>query len=288
MNIRDFEYLIAIDKLKSFTKASKECYISQPALSQQVAKIENQLDVKIFERSKRSIITTKKGLEIIRRAKIIISSYDKIKNIKNDDKEIRIGLIPTICPYLLPIIVNNLNKELPDIRFYFLELKTKDLLSKLNDGEVDIAILGYFERIMDDRFIYEKLYDEEFLLTLPRSSRLEENDFDQIVDDKKLILLEEGNCMSDNIKDICELHDKNSYNDFFATNIETVKNMVKINNGCALLPKLSCLNEIDLKLVSFKNKKYREVGVMSRDNYDDKKLIDNINIIVRDSVANVV
>lgn len=276
MNIRDFEYLITIDELKNFQNAANKCYVSQPALSQQIKKIEEQLGLNIFERDKKGVITTAKGKEIIKYAKDIILTYSKIKNIAGDEEVLKIALIPTICPYLLPLIAKNLNKDFPNVRFFFLEEKTENLMTKLKSGEIDLGIIAHFDNLIDDKTIYHKLYDEEFLLALNKKSKLGEKDFPKIMAQKQLILLEEGNCISDNIKEICSIYSQNSYSDFYATNIETVKNMIKVNNGAALLPKLSCLKEKDLKLISFKEKKYREVGMVFRNSFSSKDLAKKI------------
>ena len=276
MNIRDFEYLIAIDELKSFSKASQSCFISQPALSQQIRKIEEQLGFNIFERDKKNIITTSKGKEAVKQAKSILGSYAKIKNIHSNDIIIKMALIPTICPYLLPLIVDDLHKQLPNVKFYFLELKTTELIKQLKTGEIDIGILAYFHNLADDKLDYTKLYDEEFLLALPKNSELTQDDFPMIMQKRQLILLEEGNCISDNIKEICSIYHQHSFSDFYATNIETVKNIVRINNGVALLPKLACLGNDNLKILPFSDKKSREVGMMHRKTFQQKE---NIQII---------
>ncbi|MFT6105916.1 MAG: LysR family hydrogen peroxide-inducible transcriptional activator [Rickettsiales bacterium] len=280
MNIRDFEYLIAVSELKNFSRAAEKCFISQPALSQQVKKIEDQLGFNIFERSKKSIITTSNGQKVIKHAKSIISYYTQIKEIGNEQINIKIGLIPTICPYLLPLIVDKLHQEFPEIRFYFLELKTEDLFKKLKDGEIDFGVIAYFDNLIDEKTQYSKSYDEEFLLTLPKTSKLSQKDFPKIMEEKKLILLEEGNCMSDNIKKICDIYHQNSFSEFYATNIETVKNMVRINNGAALLPKLSCLDEKNLKTFSFVPKKSREVGMVWRKSFEDEGLAKSVGDII--------
>ncbi len=288
MNIRDFEYIIAIDKYKSFSKAADRCYISQPALSQQIAKIENQLDFQIFERDKKRLITTQKGKKLIEHSELIIHSYNDIKRINNKKITINIGLIPTICPYLLPHIVKDLHKSLPMVKFYFSESKTDELTEKLKKGEIDVAILAYRDDITDSKTFYDKLYEEEFMLALPKNSRLTACDFPKIIKEKRLILLEEGNCMSDNIRDICSIYQQNSFSDFFATNIETVKNMLKVNNGAALLPKLSCLDEKDLKILPFNDKKIREVGTLTRASSNDiRKTIRKIQETIRDTVIDI-
>lgn len=287
MNIRDFEYIIAIDQHKSFSKASKKCFISQPALSQQIKKIEDLFGFQIFERDKKNIISTKKGQKVIDYSRAIIKIYDNIKEINSGIVNVKIGLIPTICPYLLPHITQDLHKLLPKIKFYFSELKTEELLRKLKSGEIDIAILAYKDGIIDtQKLLYNKLYDEEFMLALPKNSKLTQDDFPSILDDKKLILLEEGNCMSDNIRDICSIYDHNSFNDFFATNIETVKNMLKVNNGAALLPKLSCLDEGDLKILAFNDRKTREIGILTRINSVDlRPIVKKVQNIITQEIS---
>lgn len=282
MNIRDFEYLIAVDELKNFSRASDKCFISQPALSQQIKKIEGQLGFDIFERDKKNTITTARGEEVIKYAKSIINSYSNIKDINNKDTSLKIALIPTICPYLLPLIVDDLHKSFPKVKFYFLELKTEELLEKLKVGEIDIGVIAYFEDLIDVKLNYSKLYDEEFLLTLPKKSKLTQKNFPEIMKEKKLILLEEGNCISDNIKEICSIYSQNSFSDFYATNIETVKSMVRINNGAALLPELSCSSADNLKTLAFSPKKIREVGMVSRKSSDQQNFIEKIQELMRD------
>jgi len=285
MNIRDLQYLIAVNNLKNFSQAAKQCFVSQPALSQQIKKIEEELGFDIFERDKKEIITTSKGEEVIKYANLITNYYDKIKEVSHEEQHLKIALIPTICPYLLPKIIDHLHKEFPKTKFYFLELKTEDLLKKLKEGEIDMGILAYFEDIIDDKLYYQKSYDEEFFLALPKNSKLTQKDFPQILEEKSLILLEEGNCLSENVKDICSLYNKskksqNNFNEFYATNIETVKNMIKINNGAALLPKLACENEQNLKLLPFKPKRSREVGLVCRNSFTNKKVFREINKII--------
>lgn len=285
MNVRDFEYLIAVQEQKNFSKASLKCHISQPALSQQIKKIEDQLGFKIFERDKKSIITTAKGLEVIEQARDIVASYEEIKNISNNNTKIKIALIPTICPYLLPHIVDKIHLKLPKIEFYFLELKTEELITKLKRGEIDIGIIAFFRNLIDDKTNYTKLYDEEFLLTLPKHSHLTKDDFPKILEEEKILLLEEGNCMSDNIKDICSTYKNSSFNEFYATNIETVKNMIRINDSAALLPKLSCTNNDQLKHIALTPKKIREVGMVTRSSYTNRHLSHTISNIIQESVA---
>jgi LysR family hydrogen peroxide-inducible transcriptional activator len=287
MNIRDFEYLIAIDEVKSFVKAAERCNVSQPALSQQVQKIELQLNCTIFERNQKEVITTKKGQMILKHALEIINSFKQIKSINQATPPLNIGLIPTICPYLLPLIVDSIKIELPDYKIYFHELKTEDLLKNLKSGKIEIGIIAHFPHLIDSKLFYQKLYDEEFLLALPKDSNLSEKDFGNIIATKQLMLLTEGNCMSENIKDICSIYENTSYSDFSATNIETIKNMIKINNGAGLLPQLSCQNDNDLKLIKFTKPKFREIGIVTRSSFASKEITSNLtDLIKRNTIKN--
>lgn len=278
MNIRDCQYIIAVDELKSFAKAAKKCFISQPALSQQIKKVEDQLDVEIFERYKKNIITTTKGLEIVKIAKEIVASFQKLKHVAKNEEHIKLALIPTICPYLLPRIVQDLNTALPSTKFFFLEEKTDNLIEKLKNGAIDCGIIAYFDNLIESNMTYQKLYDEEFMLTVPLGSSIAKDDLPQIISERKLILLEEGNCISDNIKDICELQTKDSFNDFYATNIETVKSMIRSGNGIGLLPKLS-ISDHDrqtLKIIPMGKDKTREIGLVWRKNAQIETLITSL------------
>ena len=280
MNIRDCQYLTAVDELKSFIKAAQKCHISQPALSQQIQKVESQLGVKIFERNNKVVITTQKGGQVIEHCKTIVQSYQKIKHIKNANKEVKLALIPTICPYLLPHLVEEMTKKVSRIKFYFLEQKTADILNDLLLGKIDMAVIAYFDNLLDAKLDYLPLYEEGFMLVLPKSSAKTIADLPQILQDKELILLAEGNCISDNIRDICSMYSQSSFNDFQATTIETVKNMIRMGNGVGLLPALACQSAHNLQVIDFDKEKTRKVVLVFRKNYDDKAIIKTVASII--------
>lgn len=283
MNIRDCEYIIAVDELKSFVKAAQKCFISQPALSQQIKKVEDFLGIKIFERNNKTIITTNQGKKVIELSKEIVRNFYKLKKIKQGQTDLKIALIPTICPYLLPHLIEGFNQNFSEIKFYFLEEKTSDLLEKLKNGEIDIGVIAYFEDLIDSKTQYLNLYEEDFVLALPKNSAKTIDDLPKIISDKEIILLSEGNCISDNIRDICSIYSQysqNAFNDFQATNIETVKNMIRLGNGVGLLPILSCINEANIQIKPFKTKKSRKVVLVFRKNYDDKGLIKKIAEVI--------
>lgn len=288
MNIRDCQYIIAVDESKNFARAAKKCFVSQPALSQQIKKIENELGVQIFERHHKNILTTYSGQQIINFAKEIIESFSQMKQIARDKKEIRISFIPTICSYLLPHIISAFEDEsFNNSKFFFLEDNTDHLLNKLHKGFIDCGIITHFAEFIDDSIHYEKLYDEEFMLALPKDSNLHIHDFESIVQSKQLLLLQEGNCMSTNIQDICSTYSQSSYHDFYATSIETVKNMIRVKNGIGILPILSCYNDNTIKVQSFTPQKYREIGMVWRKNYFDPDIIINIRTKIAQYIKDI-
>ena len=186
----------------------------------------------------------------------------------------------------MPLIVESIKTELPDYKIYFHELKTEDLIQNLKSGKIEIGIIAHFSNLIDSKLFYQKIYDEEFLLVLPKDSNLSEKDFCNIIATKQLMLLTEGNCMSENIKDICSIYENTSYSDFSATNIETIKNMIKINNGAGLLPELSCLDKQNLKLIKFTKPKYREIGLIARSSFENKKIISLLADLIKNNVSN--
>ena len=167
MNIRDLEYIVAVDELKSFVKASKKCFVSQPALSMQIQKIENILEIKIFERTKKSVMTTENGEKFLHFSREILKNFTSIKSIKNDAMQLKIGLIHTIAPYLLSKIISKMEERFENIKFFFMEEKTINLTEMLAKGELDMLIIAEENDKMEKKYPfaeYNDLYSEPFYL----------------------------------------------------------------------------------------------------------------------------
>ena len=275
-SIREVEYVLAISKTGSISKAAEICNVSQPALSKQVNKLESVLGFKIFERERSKNIPTAKGRELIAYFEEIFAKYKKIKQISSNQVDLKIGIIPTIAPYLLPKIV----KKLPVLKkqFYFFEQKTETALTSLKSGDLDFVILAFYPKIIPADLLYKKLYREEFFFVTNKSTNI--NIVDGIKSDK-IILLEEGNCINQSIEEICDTKNKNQ-NDFSATGIEVVKAMIATNNCYGILPKMSLdSDKINFNIKAFNPAKYREIGVCYRKNFSDKKLVENFIKILK-------
>lgn len=272
-SIREVEYVLAIADHKSISKAAAVCNVSQPALTMQLNSLENRLGFEIFERARNGNVPTPKGRELILHFEEIFSEYKKIKNINNSEAELKVGIIPTIAPYLLPRMI----KFLPLLhkQIYFFEQKTEIALKNLQEGNLDLVILAFYPKIIPQDLHYKKLYEEEFYFVTHKSESVSIKDG---LKSDKIILLEEGNCINESIEGICEIY-KNK-NAFSATSIEVVKAMIAINNGYGILPRLSLESFEDVrkhfKIKPFTPKKYREIGICYRKNFADKKIIDGI------------
>ncbi len=274
-SIREVEYVLTIAKTNSISKASQLCNVSQPALSKQIAKLESVLGFQIFERERSKNIPTNKGRELIGHFEEIFSKYKKIKNINHNGEEIKIGIIPTVAPYLLPRIVKNLvalKKQ-----FYFFEQKTEDALQALQKGDLDLVILAFYPKIIPENLLYKKLFREEFFFATHKSVNISVNEG---INSEKIILLEDGNCINESIEGICHIHQgkiNRGQNNFAATSIEVVKAMIAINNGYGILPELALKNDQkNFNIKPFKPAKYREIGLCYRKNLTNKKLIDDM------------
>ena len=271
-SIREVEYVLAIAKTSSISKAAQLCNVSQPALSKQIGKLESVLGFQIFERERSKNIPTNKGRELIQHFEEIFGKYKKIKNINTNQNNLKIGIIPTIAPYLLPQIVKNLATLKKQI--YFSEQKTEVALESLQEGNLDFVILAFYPKIIPQNLLYKKLYDEEFFFVTHKSESISIKDG---IKSDKIILLEEGNCINKSIEGICEIHQEKG--SFSATSIEVVKAMIAINNGYGILPQSALEHFVDVrkdfKIKPFSPKKYREVGICYRKNFTDKKFIED-------------
>ena len=250
MTLTQIEYMLAVAKEGSFRGAAKSRCVTQPTLSIQIQKLEDELGVIIFNRSTSPIRPTNIGELIIEQAKIAYSDVLKIPEISHPQKhglvgELRVGIIPTISPYLVPRILQSFNSTYPHIDITIAELTTRTCLKHLEEEVIDVAIIATKED--GKRLIQEKLYDEEFVLfankdnTLLTKKRISIHDIEL----HDLWLLEEGHCLSDEILSTCNLRKDVSqlpgHLNFKVGNLESLRLLVQENFGYTLLPYLSTL-----------------------------------------------
>lgn len=265
LTIREIEYISAIYQEKSIARAAKTLYVSQPALTMQLKKIEEKIMFQIFIKNRNNIIPTTLGLELIDICSNILDQMKKIELINYNSMVIKIAIIPTVAPYLLSKVVPKIDTKEWKVNFY--EYKTLQILDLLSKNALHFGIIAKYPDI--DTFLYNnkhikyrKLYSEELLFI---SYIKEEISLKDAMENNQIILLTDGNCLNASIKEICNFasHNSNKY-DFSATSIEVVKAMVESKNGCGIIPKF-CLNENDYKKFNICNidkNPAREIGLL--------------------------
>ncbi|HWU52870.1 MAG TPA: DNA-binding transcriptional regulator OxyR [Tahibacter sp.] len=244
MNLRDLRYLVALAEHKHFGRAADASFVSQPTLSTQIKKLEDELDVALVERTPRKILLTEVGREIAARARHVLDEVEQIKAIARRTKDpesgtLRLGIFPTLGPYLLPHLVPGLRERFPRLELLLTEEKTETLLARLREGRLDAALLAL--PLHDDQLHAEVLFDEPFLLAVPTQHRLAKRKA-LAVDDlesESLLLLEDGHCLRDQALDVCQLAGASERDGFRATSLETLRQMVAANVGITLLPMLA-------------------------------------------------
>ena len=279
MNLRDLRYIVAVAQNKHFAKSAEISNVSQPTLSMQIQKLENELGVKIFERSNKNILITEIGQKIINKALTIIKEADDIKALAKIAKDpfsgdLKFGAFPTIAPYLFPKVSSKIIKKFPQLKLFLLEEKTEILIKKLQNAEIDVAIIALPINILG--LEYKELFTEEFFLAVNKDHLLANKKSINRSNllGQKIMLLEEGHCLRDQALELCStlggLEDQN----FRATSLETLKQMVSIGNGTTLIPKIA-INKDDknIKYLKFSSHApYRKIALVWRKTSPRKEL----------------
>ena len=283
MNIRDLKYLVAVADLGHFGKAAERCCVSQPTLSGQIKKLEEQLDLKLFERTSRRVMMTDIGSQIIASARHVLCEIDAIYAIAEDAKDplsgkFRLGAFPTLATYIFPDLVPKVKKAMPNLRLILIEEKTATLIDKLKDGQIDAALLAL---PVDDDFLDSKaLFDDEFLLAVPADHALaKRNSIDQkMLKNQRLLLLEEGHCLRDQALEVCQLHGIGEEHDFKATGMETLRQMVKAGTGITFMPKIAIQGkDKGIKYIPFKSPApTRTIGLVWRKTCAQKTVLNKL------------
>lgn len=244
MNLRDLRYLVALADHRHFGRAAEASFVSQPTLSTQIRKLEDELGVALVERAPRRVMLTPVGAEIADRARRVIAEVEQMAQIarRSQDPEagsVRLGLFPTLGPYLLPHLVPRLRERFPRLELLLVEEKTDRILARLRDGRLDVGLLAL--PVHDDQLHVEPLFDEPFVLAVPRHHALARRSTVDMRDLERehLLLLEEGHCLRDQALDVCRLSGADEREGFRATSLETLRQMVAAGVGITLLPMLA-------------------------------------------------
>ncbi len=250
MTFTQLEYILAVDTWRHFATAAEHCFVTQPTLSMQIQKLEEELDLKIFDRSKQPVVPTETGMELIQQARAILASRNKLLETVQEKKgllmgELRIGIIPTLAPYLLPLFVQSFTRKYPDVRLVVHEMMTELIIARLREGKIDAGIL--VTPLQEPGIQEHVLFYEEMMAYVSRKNAIYEKTYllPQDIDPEKLWLLEEGHCFRSQIVNLCELQKisrENSHFDYEAGSIETLRRMVEMNDGITILPELATLD----------------------------------------------
>jgi len=274
LNLRDLKYLIALADHRHFGHAAAASFVSQPTLSTQIRKLEEELGVSLVERAPRRVMLTPIGRDITERARKVIAEVEQMTEVarRSQDPEagtVRLGLFPTLAPYLLPHVLPNLRLRFPRLELLLVEEKTDTILARLHDGRLDAALLAL--PIHDEQLHVEFLFDEPFLLAVPqRHAMADRGSLDlHDLDDQHLLLLEEGHCLRDQALDVCRMAGADERDGFRATSLETLRQMVASGVGITLLPMLAVQPPVpvstDIALLPFRgDAPYRRIAMAWR------------------------
>ena len=247
MNLRDLKYIIAVAETRHFGKAAERCFVSQPTLSGQIKKLEEELEVTLFERSYRSVEITPVGTAILTHARVILEQADLIQQLARAQRDplagpLRIGAIPTLSPYLVPLILMPLKKHYPQMKLVLSEELTDTLLERLRTHEIDAALLA--TPVAEQDFESLPLFDEPFWIAYPRKHPFYFKDKITLRDlnNENLLLLAEGHCLADQAMEVCHIRERQAQGemaDLRASSLETLIQLVGAGFGITLVPALA-------------------------------------------------
>jgi len=268
MNFRDLEYVVEAARQLNFTKAAQNCHVSQPSLSAQIKKLEDSLGVPIFVRSKRKVHLTAFGEGFVKKARAILDMAEEMRLSANECKnplegKLLLGGILTVAPYVFPAIIQHIHRYAPHMQLLLSEAKTQDLLQRILEGEVDLAIISLptDEQVFESRF----LFNEPFFLAVSKDHPLAgaEKVSENMLRDENLILLEEGHCFRNQALEVCHSLSAGENQTFRATSLETIRHFVATGEGVTLMPAMACRPEDGIAYIPLDNPKFsRDIGMV--------------------------
>lgn len=294
MTLTQLEYIVALDSHRHFLVASENCHITQPTLSMQIQKLEEELGVKIFDRTKQPVIPTEIGVSIIAQARVILREANRIKQMISDQKdtlagELRIGIIPTLAPYLLPPLYKYVRDKYPQINLIIREAITEEVIDELKNNRLDCGIV--VTPLKDPSIKEDILFYEELFVYVSKKNSLIDKKYvlPNEIDPSQLWLLEEGHCFRSQILNLCELRKSSDLHFKYETgNIETLKRMVDKSDGITILPELAVMEFSQSQMKLIKRLKdptpAREVSLVTHRDYIKNNLIKTLKEGILDIV----
>lgn len=300
MTLQELKYLVAIADHGRFIRAAEACHVGQPTLSTQLKKLEEILGVTLFERNKHRLIPTPIGEMIIEQARTALNVVQRIKELARYGLDpmngrIRVGIIPTLGPYLVPSLLPRIRALFPQLQLFLREDLTANLLERLRSGRLDVLLLALPVRGTDLESM--ELFREPFAVALPAGHRLAAKAAigEAELANEKVLLLEEGHCLRDQALAICGAAPSDEREELKATSLETLRQMVAAGVGCTLLPALAAMpgvGSVHSDLVETRPlappTPYRTIGIVWRQRYPREAAVRGLATLIRDSLPAVV
>ncbi len=293
MNLQQLEYVVALDNHRHFAKAAESSFVTQPTLSMMVQKLEEELNVQIFDRSCKPLVPTREGVEIVRRARQILAEVGQLKEYVTTlsgeiSGELRLGIIPTLAPYLLPLFLKSFTDTYPQLRLHIKEAVTDDIIALLRRGELDMGLTA--TPLGESGLAEYPIFKEEFFAYAAQNEGFPPKKYvlPTHIDPSKLWLLQEGHCLRNQIFNLCELKEREDLHTgvrYEAGSIETLINLVDHHGGVTIVPHLATVH---LKTHQKKNlrefvhpKPAREISLVTMKNFPRQLLLEKL----RDAIA---
>lgn len=296
MNIQQFQYVLAVVDSKNFEEAAESCFVTQSTLSTMIGRFENEIGIKVFNRKTKPVSLTSEGEEIIAHLRVVNNEIDQLKNLVQELKgemvgELKIGVIPTIAPYLVPLFLLEFAQKFPQVKVIIKEMPTAQITASLKNRSLDIGLLAL--PINDSELLEEEIYVEPFLVYDQRSADNTPNCVSvSDLDYSKLWLLQESHCLRTQVHQICEQSNhtpKTGANfEFESGSMDSLLRFTKVNKGMTILPFLASLD------LSDEDKKHltpfeapipsRSVGILTNKFFVKKRLAKELQLIIKNAV----
>ena len=294
MNLRDLRYLVAVAEHKHFGRAAEASFVSQPTLSTQIKKLEEELGVVLIERTNRQVMLTPVGERIVAQAQRVLREVNQMVHMAQAYQdpfggEFRLGIIPTIAPYLLPRILGPIHRAFPKLKTQLTEGQTLSISRMLRDGELDAVILAL--PLDEDNLAQVKLYTEPFFFAVSKLHAKAANKTVSLADleDEQVLLLEDGHCLRDQALAICASAHAVENTNFRATSIETLRQMVAANVGITLMPELAIAQRTGpVRYIPFAGKQpHRDIGLCWRTSSTREELLRELATLLAQTMGDV-
>lgn len=296
MSITQLEYIVAVYRCRNFAQAADSCFVTQPTLSMQIQKLEEELGVLIFDRSKKPVQPTHMGELILKQAMVTIQEFNKIAEMVKADKgevsgQLTIGIIPTIAPYLVPLFILPLLKKHPDLDVKISEMTTTQIIQELGSDKIDCGILA--TPLGRKQIIEEPIYYEPLVVYVSPKHKLSKNKTLRIKDisNQDLLMLTEEHCLNAQIKNLCVASNviaENSRFSYMTGSLETIKQMVELSNGITLLPELATqhfsVKQMNMLRYFREVEPVREISIVTYAGYRKDTTIDALKAVIADVI----